>query len=693
MKNPAIFFLFIGFVLCIACGDMQKNNPPITTNKTDILHSSYTEQHRPQFHFSPPANWMNDPNGMVYFEGEYHLFYQHYPDSTVWGPMHWGHAVSTDLVTWEHLPIALYPDSLGYIFSGSAVVDWKNTSGFGVNGEPPLIAIFTHHNVEGERAGRNDFQYQSIAYSNDRGRTWTKYEGNPVVPNPGIKDFRDPKVIWDEDRGQWVMVFAAWDHVKFYTSPNLKNWNYLSDFGKEWGGHGGVWECPDLFPMTVESTGEKKWVLLLSINPGGPNGGSATQYFVGDFDGKNFILDENFARTLGSESGKRTRAYAPPGRVFTSFEGTSYGDWNVSGSAFGNGPTEGELVKQIGVEGFTGKYLVHSQFNGDQSVGSLTSPPFIIERPYINFQIGGGNDKLKTAITLLVNGKVVRTAAGSNSERMNWMGWDVSEYKGQRASIQIIDQHTGGWGHINVDQIMFSDRLARPATDKAVWLDWGRDNYAGVTFSDTPDGRRIFMGWMSNWDYAQVVPTVNWRSAMTLPRELILEKRNDGFRLRQMPVNELENLRSEKYVLEPTALNGKLDLTEKLPFSPATMEVVLMGENLRSKPFGLELSNSKGERYSVGFDPEKNQFFSDRTHSGKTGFSNVFAEKIHAAPRSFKDDKIEMHIFIDVASCEFFADGGASVMTDIFFPNENFTTVKIIGEGEVSGSIFSMSNE
>lgn len=650
------------------------------------------EKHRPHFHFTPPEKWMNDPNGMVYYEGEYHLFYQYYPDGTVWGPMHWGHAVSADLVNWEHLPTALYPDELGYIFSGSAVVDWKNTSGFGKDGKPPLIAIFTHHNVEGEKAGRNDFQYQSIAYSTDKGRTWTKYEGNPVIPNPGIKDFRDPKVIWDEDSGQWFMVFAAWDHVKFYSSPDLKNWTYLSDFGKDWGGHGGVWECPDLFPLIVENTGEKKWVLLLSINPGGPNGGSTTQYFVGDFNGKNFTLDEDFAKTLGSETGKRKRAYTPSGIVFTSFEGNSYDEWNVDGSAFGTSPAEGNLVSQIGVEGYTGNYLVHSQFNGDQSVGTLTSPPFTIDKPYINFQIGGGNDKLKTAITLLINGEVVRTAAGANSDRMNWHGWDVSEFKGQRASIQIIDKNTGGWGHINVDQIMFSDRLARPAIDKAVWLDWGRDNYAGVTWSDTPDGRRIFIGWMSNWDYAQVVPTEKWRSAMTIPRELKLIKTAEGFRLQQIPVNELQRLRSENYVLEKTALNGKLDVTGKINFSASTTEIILTGENIKDKPFGIELSNSKGERYSVGYDPVARHFFSDRTNAGKKEFSTVFAEKIHIAPYRINDGKIEMRLFFDVASCELFAEDGTVVMTDIFFPNEDFTTLKIIGEGTINATIYSMSN-
>ncbi len=478
----------------------------------------YTEQHRPQFHFSPAKMWMNDPNGMVYYEGEYHLFYQHYPDSNVWGPMHWGHAVSRDLVNWEHLPIALYPDSLGYIFSGSAVVDWNNTSGLGEDGKPPLIAIFTHHQPELERAGRQDFQYQSIAYSNDRGRTWTKYAGNPVIPNTEkIRDFRDPKVIWEEGSGQWIMALAAQDHVKFYASPDLKSWVYLSDFGREWGSHGGVWECPDLFPMQVEGTGETKWVLLLSINPGGPNGGSATQHFIGNFDGKTFSLDP---------------AFAP-------------------------------------------------QVSGEQ----------------------------------------------------------------------------------------------------AVWLDHGRDNYAGVTWSDIPDSddRRLFMGWMSNWDYANVVPTEVWRSAMTLPRTLALKNTETGLRLFSQPARELERLRGEAVSLEGQTIGGELGLGSKLGFPPSQMEVLLEVElpEGAETDFGIALSNSKGEEYRAGYDTGNRVFYSDRTKAGKTGFSEKFVAKAHTAPRSSTGKTLRLHFFFDVASCELFADGGEVVMTDIFFPSEDFTDVKL----------------
>lgn len=245
----------------------------------------YTEKYRPQFHFSPEKMWMNDPNGMVYYKGEYHLCYQHYPNATVWGPMHWGHAISSDLVNWEHLPIALYPDSLGYIFSGSTIVDTANTSGLKTGDEDPLVALFTYSNYEWEKAGRNDYQYQGLAYSNDKGRTWEKY--GAVISNPGQKDFRDPKVIWHEGSQKWIMTIVAGQHAEFYSSPDLKDWNKESEFGHEIGDHSGVWECPDLFPIKVKDSDEIKWVLLVSVQPGNP----PVQYFVGEFDGTTFTPD------------------------------------------------------------------------------------------------------------------------------------------------------------------------------------------------------------------------------------------------------------------------------------------------------------------------------------------------------------------------------------------------------------------
>ena len=258
--------------------------------------SVYHEPFRPQLHFSPKEKWTNDPNGLVYFQSTWHLFFQYYPGDIIWGPMHWGHATSKDLVHWRQQPVALYPDSLGYIFSGSAVVDSNNTSGFGKKGRIPLVAIFTQHDPVGEKNGSNTFQNQSIAYSLDNGRTWTKYIGNPVLKNPGITDFRDPNVCWYRPGKKWIMTLATKDRVTFYASADLKSWKKQSEFGQDLGAHGGVWECPDLFPLRLGKA--TYWVLLVSTNPGGPNGGSGTQYFIGQFDGKKFYPADNTVRWI-----------------------------------------------------------------------------------------------------------------------------------------------------------------------------------------------------------------------------------------------------------------------------------------------------------------------------------------------------------------------------------------------------------
>lgn len=529
LRLIGIVFCAIFAILCTQCQDMSNETETIAAPEL------YQERHRPQIHFSPKEKWMNDPNGMVFFEGEYHLFYQYYPDSTVWGPMHWGHAVSKDLMHWEHLPIALYPDSLGYIFSGSAVVDWNNTSGLGSSEAPPLIAIFTYHDSQGEKANTDTFQSQAIAYSTDKGRSWTKYAGNPVIPNPGIRDFRDPKVIWDAESEQWVMVFAAQDRVKIYGSKNLKEWEHLSDFGEEYGDHGGVWECPDLFPFYVEEEDKTYWVLLLSINPGGPNGGSATQYFVGDFDGKQFILDDRF-------------------------------------------------------EAF-----------------------------------------------------VEKTSAGE---------------------------------------------------EQAVWLDYGRDNYAGVTWSDIPkeDGRRIFIGWMSNWDYANVVPTERWRSAMTLPRTLTLVATDAGPRLQQRFVRELNALTVEEEERSLQVVEDTINLIRPEPGEPIQARLQLKVKSISGgiTRFGVMLVNSEEEYYLIGYNVAKKHFFSDRRKAGDHAFSDKFAKAIHTAPFEIEGDVLNLDIIIDRSSIELLGANGAVALTDLVFPEADFHHVVFFtddGSVEVESTI------
>lgn len=241
------------------------------------------EPFRPQYHFSPAANWMNDPTGLVYVGGEFHLFFQNNPAGTVWGPMHWGHAVSTDLVNWQHLPVALTPDDKGDIFSGSGVIDLANTAGFGAGA---LVAVFTHD--------LNGTQRQSLAYSTNRGRTWTKYAGNPVLHAPkGLKDFRDPKVFWYDDAGagHWVMLVAAGINILIYTSPDLKHWTAVSSFGHGHGSTAGVWETPELVKLPLDSGPKSRWLLTTSVMNGAPSGGGGVQYFIGQFDGQKFTSD------------------------------------------------------------------------------------------------------------------------------------------------------------------------------------------------------------------------------------------------------------------------------------------------------------------------------------------------------------------------------------------------------------------
>jgi fructan beta-fructosidase len=638
----------------------------------------HNEQHRPQFHFSPAEKWMNDPNGMVYYQGEYHLFYQYYPDSTIWGPMHWGHAVSKDMVNWEHLPIALYPDTLGYIFSGSAVVDVKNTSGFGTAENPPLVAIYTYHNPKLEKAGRNDYQYQGIAFSTDKGRNWTKYASNPVLKNPGIRDFRDPKVSWNTQAKKWIMTLAVLDRVHFYSSPNLKDWTFESEFGLGIGSHGGVWECPDLFPLKVEGTQQTKWVLIVSINPGGPNGGSATQYFVGDFDGKNFVLD-----TSQTFLTKRREAMVPPGKVLADFEGNSYKDWKPLGEAFGKQPAKGALNNQNPVSNYKGNGLVNSFLNGDGSQGTLTSPEFMIENKYLNFLVGGGKIKGKTCVNLVVNGKIVRTQTGRENEKLDWASWDVSNLKNEKAIIQIVDSATGGWGHISADCFTLANAAASAEAENAIWIDWGKDNYAGVTWADIPenDGRRLCLGWMSNWQYAEKVPTEKWRSAMTIPRELKLVSENGQYILKSIPVKELNALRQNENKVEPCVITDTQALvnnSKSAIINEFELEFLLDRNSQFGTPteFGIELKNNRNEKLCIGFDVARNQFFVDRDLAGKTNFSDFFSGR-HYAEVTFTDSIIRMHCFVDVASVELFAQKYKIALTEIFFPNEDFCKASI----------------
>lgn len=249
------------------------------------------EQYRPLYHHTPAYGWMNDPNGMFFKDGVWHLYFQHNPYGSQWENMTWGHSTSTDLIHWTFQGDPVQPDAWGSIFSGSSVVDKNNTAGFGENA---IVALYTS-------AGEN--QTQSMAYSTDNGKTFTKYDGNPIITS-NVPDFRDPHMFWNEDIKKWNMILAAGQQMNIYSSDNLKDWKFESSFGAEYGSHGGVWECPDLMKMKVRGTDKEKWMLVCNINPGGPSGGSATQYFVGDFDGHKFTCESKPEVTKWMDYGK-----------------------------------------------------------------------------------------------------------------------------------------------------------------------------------------------------------------------------------------------------------------------------------------------------------------------------------------------------------------------------------------------------
>ncbi|KAL3481055.1 glycosyl hydrolase family protein [Aspergillus californicus] len=445
---------------------------------------SYNELYRPQYHFTPTQNWMNDPNGLLYYNGVYHLYYQYNPGGNTWGAMSWGHATSTDLTHWNHEPVALlargYPGDISEMFfSGSAVADTQNTSGFSRNGSVPFVAMYTSYypnsrTLPSGKTVNGGQQAQSIAYSLDEGITWTTHDAaNPVIQNPPApyadewRDFRDPFVFWHAPTEKWVSVIslARLHKLLIYTSPDLKVWTHVSEFGPM-NAVGGVWECPGLFPLPVDGDdGDVKWVVQIGLNPGGPPGvvGSGTQYIVGSFDGTTFVADTNTPSptSITSTATSTATATAFPAIVFADFEGSATfasRGWIATGGLVGAAPAQGALPGQQTVSGFSGSRLVNTFLNVDSTTGTLTSPPFTISRPKIEFLIGGGNRPGTECMNLRIQGQsqVVRTATGTDEEKLLPHSWDVSQFIGQTAVLEIVDQETGGWGHILVDQITFT---------------------------------------------------------------------------------------------------------------------------------------------------------------------------------------------------------------------------------------------
>lgn len=462
---------------------------------SDQFDAANREKFRPLYHFSPAWGWMNDPNGMVYKDGEYHLFYQYNPYGSMWGNMHWGHAVTKDLVHWEHLPVAISPDALGTIFSGSCVVDKDNTAGFGSGA---IVAFYT---------SASDRQVQSMAYSLDNGRTFKKYDRNPILTS-AQRDFRDPKVFWHTDSGKWIMILAVGQEMQIYSSPNLKEWTMESSFGEGQGAHAGVWECPDLFELPVKGTELKKWVLICNINPGGPFGGSATQYFVGTFDGKTFVNES-------------------PG-----------------------------LTK---------------------------------------------------------------------------------------------------------------------------WMDHGKDHYATVTWSNAPEDRKIALAWMSNWEYANNVPTLQYRSANAVPRDLELYTKNGQTYLSSTPSPEVAALRGKAHKKGSFKVDRSYEINPILPSNEGTYEIEIKFKNNNADVIGFQLFNSKGEDVEMYYNLLDNQFTMDRRNSGQVGFSKTFATATSAPVGSAKE--YTLRLLVDKSSIEAFAGNGEFAMTNLVFPEEPYNRISFYAKG------------
>lgn len=466
---------------------------------------NYDENYRLQLHFSTPSGWSNDPNGLVYYNGFYHLFYQHNPVSTVFGPMHWGHARSSDLIHWENLPIALKPYEKGDIFSGCCVVDTNNVTGIPSN-VSPLIAIYTLHNDQS--------QTQALAYATDEaGLTWDHYDANPIVPNPGIADFRDPNIF--ERNGKFYMTLAVKDRIRFYSSSDLKNWLELSDFGlsPNEGDKSGVWECPAMITLKDEQ-GNEHDILIVSEN--GDARGSLLQYFIGKFDG------------------------------------IAFKTYNQS---------------------------------------------------------------------------------------------------------------------------------------RVLWAENGFDNYAAIPYHNDPHGRVIFIGWLSNWLYAQVIPTTGWRGQMTIPRELALQTIDGNIHLLQRPVNELNSLSdtNRTWSLQtPVVINTtqSINLTSQIPFETGSMlslEYAIDIKSAANGKIGLQFSNNHNEFVSFNYDLSDGTYEFDRRKSGNVTFSSRFADTLARAKRISTENRLSARIILDTASIEIFADNGLNTFSALFFPSEPFGNIEVIG--------------
>ena len=470
---------------------------------SDSFDTTNREKYRPAYHHTPRYGWMNDPNGMFYKDGLWHLYYQYNPYGSKWQNMSWAHSSSPDLLHWEHHPVAIEPNGLGTVYSGSCVVDTAGSAGFG---RDAVIALYT---------SASDVQMQSMGVSTDDGQTFALYPGNPILTLE--TEARDPNMFWNDSLGLWNMLLAhPLEHeMLIFSSPNLREWTLESRFGKGLGAQGGVWECPDLLQLPVEGSDEKRWVLICNLNPGGIFGGSATQYFTGLFDGKCFTPDRNAA---------------------------------------GEVPTK--------------------------------------------------------------------------------------------------------------------------------WMDYGKDHYATVSWSNAPDGRHVVIGWMSNWQYGGEVPTRQFRSANTLPRDLSLFRGEDGgYYLKTIPSPEVNALRGRRSLAAGSkTISAKPQVFQLPTANDGICEISLTALAAKSSRLTLTLSNRKGEQVVMCYNPAEQTFSVDRTASGITDFSADFPA-IVVAPTLSSDPTLSLRLFIDRSSLEVFDAEGRFVLTNLLFPTEPYTTLTLTSEG------------
>jgi len=625
------------------------------------ISNDLSKKYSPEYHFFPSI----DPTGLFYFAGQYYL--------------NWGTATSKDFVHWkmtdyglersrmfrapgtggQGMQVQRKPQVISGM-SGSVVVDWNNSSGFGTKDNPPLVAL--------QMASQN----KSIAYSIDSAKSWIRYDKPAVISN-STGTYRDPKVFWYEPGNKWIMVMPSCEiqEIRFFSSKNLVDWEYMSKFGP-WGAVAGQWECVDFFPLLVDgNASEIKWVLEISLQP--RNG----EYFIGDFDGTRFTMDKDFINELSYNK------YFPSCHMLFYFE-RGIDHWDIEGDAFIESPTVAEETN-----GKQGYRCIKSSGPGK---GKITSPQFMISKDFINFLVGGGYYPGDECVNLLVDGKVVRTHTGnSGNANLNWTGWDVTEFRGKIARIEIVDNMAGrgmfSKGYIFCDAIMLCDELPKtpykeynPGWEKAFWVDYGADFYAVRSWNNyAPEEKRtVWVGWMGIWTYAFSEPILG---LFSVPRSLELKTFPEGIRLIQNPVKELASLRTVRKTATPNTFEG---LWTPRKFAPSTnsYELIVEFENISAEEFGVNLCVGGNERTVVGYNAGKEEMFVDRRNSGYDEFSPVFPS-VNKGPLKKRSNVTKLHIFVDRCSVEVFANDGETTMSSKIYPDPSSTGITVFSNNGI----------